>query len=570
MPKIAEFYAELGLKKDKFDSGMNEAGKSTSKLNSAFKGLAVGIASAFSIRAIGQFIKSSMEAYDVQAKAEAGLLMALKGRKSLQEELIQQAGALQSETLFGDEETIGAQKQLAVMGLTGKQIKDLIPLIQDYSTVTGQDLNSASMLVAKSIMTGTNALSRYGVELDTTMSAAEKAAEVQRIFNERYGGQAAAAAQVGTGAMKQASMAFGDFSEIVGGIISKALSPWFSELTATLATTTNTLNSDAIPAWKKFFGMLNVGIGHGNDLEAQAYQKWKENNGKELNGRLEGLDLRWQEINSQRAFLKERNATNKATEEKIRLQKQDKLKEQLEQEKKAAEDARKAFEEYTDQINEIRSQGADMSNIGQVGANLLNKDDINDIVIEMPEIEPVEIPIDVQKFNDQLAEARDSWEQFTTSLQNMAEDFVAGAISQIAEGIGEAIGSGEGMQSVFSNILGLFGSFLKQMGGLMVMYGVAQLALFNSWELGPVGAIALIGAGAALGVIGGIMSGAAKKMSQGGTAGTTGSGGGGSYENSVTGYGNNAGMGYVLSTDISGDDLRIIMKRADRNATRRF
>ena len=197
MPKVADLYAELGLKKDKFDKGMKDAEAGPSRLGKAFAGLGGTIAAAFSVGAIVAFSKASLEAWDAQEKANQGLLVALKGRRDMQQALLEQAGQMQKTTLFEDDAIIQAQKMLAVMGLSVVQIKDLIPLIADFSTATGMDMAQAANLVGKAIATGTNALGRYGVELDSTMSKTEKANAIMAVFTERYGNQAEAAAKAG-------------------------------------------------------------------------------------------------------------------------------------------------------------------------------------------------------------------------------------------------------------------------------------------------------------------------------------------------------------------------------------
>ena len=120
------------------------------------------------------FAAVSIKNFDVQAKAEASLLTALKGRSDVQQRLIQQAKDLQKTTLFGDEETIAAQTMLATMGLSEEAILKLTPAIQDMAVAKKMGLVQAADLVAKSVGSSTNALSRYGITITGAVGSTER------------------------------------------------------------------------------------------------------------------------------------------------------------------------------------------------------------------------------------------------------------------------------------------------------------------------------------------------------------------------------------------------------------
>ena len=143
----------------KFGKNVTKAGQNLSR-NLTLPILALGAA--------------SIKAFDEQAKAEQKLLTSLKGREDIQQRLIEQAKELQKTTLFGDEATIAAQSMLAMMGLTEEEVVKLIPLIQDFATAKGMDLVTAADLVAKSMGSSTNALSRYGIEITGAVGSSER------------------------------------------------------------------------------------------------------------------------------------------------------------------------------------------------------------------------------------------------------------------------------------------------------------------------------------------------------------------------------------------------------------
>ena len=163
----------------KFGKNVTKAGQNLSR-NLTLPILALGAA--------------SIKAFDEQAKAETKLLTALKGREDVQKRLINQAKELQKVTLFGDEATIAAQSMLAMMGLTEEEVIKLIPLIQDFATAKGMDLVTAADLVAKSMGSSTNALSRYGIEITGAVGSSERLNTAVDQLTEKFEGQAEAAA----------------------------------------------------------------------------------------------------------------------------------------------------------------------------------------------------------------------------------------------------------------------------------------------------------------------------------------------------------------------------------------
>lgn len=168
---------------------------------------------------LAAFAAISIKNFDAQAKAETKLLVALKNRGDVQQRLIEQAKELQTKTLFGDEETIAAQAMLATMGLEEDAIIRLIPLVQDMAVAKGMNLVQAADLVAKSVGSSTNALSRYGIEITGAVGSSERLNSAVGSLTTMFEGQAQAAAEVGAGSLIQLKNILGDISEDIGGII---------------------------------------------------------------------------------------------------------------------------------------------------------------------------------------------------------------------------------------------------------------------------------------------------------------------------------------------------------------
>ena len=216
MALLSKIKAVLTLDNKDYKKGLKDAEKQTQGFGKQMQKMGGIIAGAFAVKVVADFAKAALKAYDIQIQAETKLLTALKGRTDVQKRLIKQAGQLQLVTLFGDEATIEAQAMLASLGLNEKAIIRLIPLVQDLATKANMGLVQAADLVAKSVGSSTNALSRYGVVIEGSVGSVERLDSAVMSLNEQVGGQAAASALVGLGPLKQLQNAWGDLLEELG------------------------------------------------------------------------------------------------------------------------------------------------------------------------------------------------------------------------------------------------------------------------------------------------------------------------------------------------------------------
>lgn len=193
-------------------------------LTNGFKSLAKAAGGLFVFSKIIQFSKDSVVAFDKQAKAEAQLATAL-GTTS--KALTDQASALQKVTLFGDEQTIQAQSLIAAFVKEEEQITRVIPLVQDLAQAKGMDLAGAADLVSKTLGSSTNALSRYGIQVEGNVGSTERLESLTRGLEAAFGGSARAAAEAGAGPLTQFGNAVGDITEQIGAL----LLPMLNDLT---------------------------------------------------------------------------------------------------------------------------------------------------------------------------------------------------------------------------------------------------------------------------------------------------------------------------------------------------
>ena len=195
----------------------------------------------FGTRGLINGLSESLKLAGIQEQAEKKLETAL-GRTS--QALLDQASALQKVTTFGDEAIIGVQASLAAFLDSEEQIKKATEATLDLSVAMGMDLKSAGDLIAKTLGSPTNAMSRYGVEVKGAVGSSERLESLTKNVATLFGGQAAAQAQTYAGSVQQLKNQLGDMGEQIGRIVI----PVFEELAPHLRT--------AIDFWSKY---LDVG-----------------------------------------------------------------------------------------------------------------------------------------------------------------------------------------------------------------------------------------------------------------------------------------------------------------------
>ena len=161
--------------------------------------------------------KRAVQNFAVQEQAEKSLTVAL-GKTS--KTLLNQASALQEVTTYGDEAIISGQAFLAQMKLTETQIQQLTPAVLDFAKAKGIDLKTAFDLVSKSVGSSTNALSRYGIQIDGAAKSNERVENAVNALTTAFGGQATAARDTLGGAYEALQNVQGDLLEDFGSFIS--------------------------------------------------------------------------------------------------------------------------------------------------------------------------------------------------------------------------------------------------------------------------------------------------------------------------------------------------------------
>ncbi len=204
---------------------LDQANKKLKKVDSTAKKTGVSIKAGFiaataAVVGLAVVLKKSLDAFGVQEQAVASLNQSLKNTgnfsKAASQDLQNYAAELQKVTVFGDEATIQGMSLIASFGIEGQALKDLTRATQDLAAAKGMDLKAASDLVAKSVGSSTNALMRYGVQIEGAVGSTERTASAVKNITALFGGQAKAQADTYAGAITQMKNAFGDVMEVLG------------------------------------------------------------------------------------------------------------------------------------------------------------------------------------------------------------------------------------------------------------------------------------------------------------------------------------------------------------------
>ena len=160
-----------------------------------------------------------VEAHGIQARAEAQLALVLgKSTKAL----LTQATALQRRTRYGDEAIIGVQASIGAFIKDEAQIKAATVATLDLAAATGMDLKGAGDLIAKTLGSSTNAMSRYGIEVNGAVGSTERLESLTTNINKLYKGSAESAAEATIG-IDQLKMTMGDLAEVAGSKLAPML-----------------------------------------------------------------------------------------------------------------------------------------------------------------------------------------------------------------------------------------------------------------------------------------------------------------------------------------------------------
>ena len=205
------------------DQAKRQIGGVSSSMKNLAKNAVIAGGAFFGAQALIGGLKKSVQLAGEQEAAEKKLSVAYGGNIDA---LKKYAAQLQQVTAYGDEVTIGAMSRIAAFVKDENQLKAATKAAQDMAAAQGMDLVQAADLVAKTLGSSMNALSRYGVQVEGAVGSTERLTAVTEGITNLWGGQAEAAAETMTGQLQQMENAIGDAQEAIGA----GLSPVISDL----------------------------------------------------------------------------------------------------------------------------------------------------------------------------------------------------------------------------------------------------------------------------------------------------------------------------------------------------
>lgn len=208
---------------DKVGDAADRTGKKGEKF-----GKALGLGLAAAAGAALAFGKKSVDAYGESEQASVRLDEALKNfpatNDRTRESFDKLNESLAAKTRFDDDATASGQAVLAQFKLTGTQIQELTPLLQDYAAKTGKDLPDAATVLGKAIQTGSGkALKDIGIDFKNTGDLTSKFTDLTGQLRTQVGGFATAEGQTAAGQAAILGNRFGEVQEKVGSKLVPAL-----------------------------------------------------------------------------------------------------------------------------------------------------------------------------------------------------------------------------------------------------------------------------------------------------------------------------------------------------------
>ena len=131
--------------------------------------------------------------------------------------------ALMSTTGADDDLLASAEAVLARFQLTGTEIQQLIPLVNDYAIATGTDLVSSSETIGKALMGNARALKALGIDFKSTGDTGTDLAQIMQLLENKVGGAGDAFGKTTAGQLTIAQKNFENLQEEIGAALVPAL-----------------------------------------------------------------------------------------------------------------------------------------------------------------------------------------------------------------------------------------------------------------------------------------------------------------------------------------------------------
>ena len=171
-------------------------------------------------RAVVDFGASSVEAFRDAEQSQRQLEDAYKRFPAVTsvsiDALRELNSAIQAKTGADADDLASSQAVMAQYGLTGEQLQELTPLLDDYAVKTGKDLPSAAEDLGKAMLGQGRALKDVGIDFKDAGSTGANFDQVMAGLRTQVGGFAENESTSAEGALRRMQTEFGDVQEEVG------------------------------------------------------------------------------------------------------------------------------------------------------------------------------------------------------------------------------------------------------------------------------------------------------------------------------------------------------------------
>jgi hypothetical protein len=202
-------------------------------------GIAIGtIAANVAMRAFSAFtgfIKGTLQAAMESDKVWGDVSASLdrhRGAVDVNVESVKKfAEEMQTLTGISDELVGTAFQKLHDQNINVADSMNLTRSAMDMAAAKGMDVAETANLIGKSINSSTNALGRYGIEIDKSLPKQEQMRQVQEKINDMFGGAAAARMLTTAGKLELLKQRMGDLQEAIGGVVTQSGAfEWFTSI----------------------------------------------------------------------------------------------------------------------------------------------------------------------------------------------------------------------------------------------------------------------------------------------------------------------------------------------------
>lgn len=235
-------------------SESNLAGRFGAMGKSFGKQLLGGIGITFAAAGIVKFLGSSVDEAKRAEESQLQLNQAFKTFPLLAntsiKELREYNSQLALKTKFDDDAFASGQAVLAQFKLSGKQIKEITPLLADYAARTGMDLPAAATALGRAFLGNTRALKTIGINFKATGNTTKDYASIIGLLNQKVGGFATEEGKTFSGRLEIMHTQFNELKESIGRAVLPILGKLADFAVGTL-----------IPGLQRFGGILKDTFG---------------------------------------------------------------------------------------------------------------------------------------------------------------------------------------------------------------------------------------------------------------------------------------------------------------------